>query len=219
MSYSRSSFHDDEFHDVVEGLAEADALAVLLRGHLWIEVLLEQVARTRLARPDAIDWSRARFEHKLSIAEAVDGITPDLSAAVRDLNRLRNRLAHDLRYSVSEDDLKMLIGRVKDDRIRSAIDQLAEPQLEIARTLAAARLRGDEIEFSHGAEWMDRALTPARAYLFSFVVATVRELGITYALDSLPGRAPDDATFVDLLDQTLRRVTGGLFGLNVPFSR
>ncbi|KQZ23090.1 hypothetical protein [Microbacterium sp. Root553] len=91
------------FAELVDALRDADDRGVLLRGHLWIEALLEYVTRTKLERPDAIDWGNARFEHKLALAEATAAVDVPLIRAIRSFNRLRNKSAHEMLFTIDLD--------------------------------------------------------------------------------------------------------------------
>lgn len=211
MAQKVPDFETVRFDDVAAVIQEADDIGVLLRGHLWIEVLLEYAARTKLARPEAIDWGRARFEQKVALAEAVGALAPDLSAAVRELNRLRNRFAHELVFAVTEADAKGVTERVQNSRIREGIEASVESQLEIKREIDKAVEAGYEIDIDPALEWYPRVMTETRARLFAFVIVTVRELAMTCALESMTAEGREVTALLAHLDSTLQRLTGGLF--------
>lgn len=71
-------------------------IEVLLRGHLWVEYLLNQGLEGRMVKPRAYNVDRAPFSQKVDLSEALGLTCEHLAAALRSLNRLRNRLAHTL---------------------------------------------------------------------------------------------------------------------------
>lgn len=196
----------------MELLREADEVGVLLRGHLWLEALVEYATRNKLERPDAIDWASAHFDHKLALGEAVGAIDPQLAVGLRGFNRLRNRIAHELDFAVSEDDVKTFTGLL-DAQHRRAAERVAEEQLDILRRIGEAEAQGFEVEFAEGLEWFPRVVTPARARLFGFVIAVAREIAVSGAfasVDRIEGDL-DPTSFARHLDAEVVRLTGGLF--------
>lgn len=69
---------------------------VLLRGHLWVETHLVGLLESELANPDALNLDRMAFAQKVSLANALGLLSPDEVATMKVLNRMRNRLAHNL---------------------------------------------------------------------------------------------------------------------------
>jgi len=69
--------------------------AVLLKGHLWIESCLNRLISISFERP-TFDLDRLQFSRKVDLASALGLISEGEAAALRLLNKLRNRLAHDL---------------------------------------------------------------------------------------------------------------------------
>lgn len=200
------------FGRAVELLEESDDVGVLLRGHLWIEALLEYAARNTLERPDAIDWLNARFEHKIALCEALGVADQQLASALRGFNKLRNRLAHEYDFVLSEDDVKTIVGRLGEAQRRGA-EVVASGHLENIRLIAEAREQGFEIEIEAGMEWYPRVMTAARVRLYAFVVVSARELAVEGAfrsVDRFPGRL-NSADFARHLDAEVRRMTGDLF--------
>lgn len=199
------------FGELVGVLQEADDIGILLRGHLWIEVLVEYAARGSLKHPNAIRWDAARFEHKLALAEATGAIDADVASALRGFNGLRNRLAHDLDFGVSEADVKTFIGRLSPEhkeRISVSVDQ----QLDIYRQVKQAEADGIEVEFEPSLAWYPRVMTPTRAYLFGFVVEMARTLAFAGAFGAIDRREiREPAAMLQHLDSELERLTGGLF--------
>lgn len=199
------------FGELVGILNEADDLGVLLRGHLWLEALLEYAARGKLKNPDAIEWAGARFEHKIALAEAVGAVQTDLAIALRGFNRLRNRLAHELDFSIHETEIGTLIGRLDEDGKRH-VQRLVDKQLQIYWEVERAKAEGAEIEWDPELAWYPRVMTPARARLFGFVVHAARSLALEGAFGAWDRKGTGEpGQFLDFLDSDVERLTGGMF--------
>ncbi|AKV87672.1 hypothetical protein AKG07_16710 [Microbacterium sp. CGR1] len=182
MGIKSADLNNVHFADLVHALRDADDVGVLLRGHLWIEALLEYATRVKLERPDAIDWTNARFEHKLALAEATGAAEVPLARAVKSFNRLRNKSAHEMMFSIELDQVKTLVG-LTDDGMRKAIQRIADEQLDVVRQLEVYEAEGVEVEIDPAAVPYLRVLTPTRALLFGFVVCAVRSLALAGALE------------------------------------
>lgn len=78
---------------------------VLLRGHLWVEKHLIALLESELSRPEKLDLDRMTFSQKVKLADALGMLRPDEVGAIRALNGMRNKLAHDLSGSPSREDV------------------------------------------------------------------------------------------------------------------
>ncbi|WP_147303298.1 hypothetical protein [Microbacterium bovistercoris] len=211
MGIRNADLKNVHFADLVDALRDADDMGVLLRGHLWVEAVLEYAARSKLERPDAIDWANARFEHKLALAEATGAADVSLARALKSFNRLRNKSAHELLFSIEVDQVKTMVG-LTDDSTRTAIYRIADEQLKVARQLEQYKADGVEVEIDPEALPYLRVLTPTRSLLFAFVVCAVRSLAIAGALDvAFEAGARDPNSIVKKIDEEMDRLTGGLF--------
>jgi len=78
-------------------------LEVFLKGHLWLETVLNDFlkAAAQDARPLKLD--RMAFSAKVNLCEAFGLIPPPLCRAFREINRRRNLLAHELHASFGDD--------------------------------------------------------------------------------------------------------------------
>jgi hypothetical protein len=83
---------------------------ILLRGHLWVESLMNSVLEAHIVDAKALDLDRVAFRQKVDIAQAFGFITQEDGAAFRVLNRLRNKLAHNLTAEPNEDDIRALVN-------------------------------------------------------------------------------------------------------------
>jgi hypothetical protein len=74
----------------------------LLRAHLLTESYLERIIRVAIPKPDVLlNDGNLSYSRKLDLVEALQGVPEKYIVALRSLNRIRNRYAHDLGYDVS----------------------------------------------------------------------------------------------------------------------
>jgi hypothetical protein len=85
---------------------DTDPLTVVLRVHLYVEVFLDTILTRRLKYPALILKNRDfTFAMKLDLLRASNQLDLRLFADIKRLNALRNRFAHDLRFSIAHFDM------------------------------------------------------------------------------------------------------------------
>ena len=91
--------------DIPPGVRQADdPIVVLVNVHLHLEAFIIELASRRLAKPAALDFDRLNFPAKLGLAIALGAVPEIAGPALRTINTIRNRLAHNLRADVTEAD-------------------------------------------------------------------------------------------------------------------
>jgi hypothetical protein len=83
---------------------------ILLRGHLWIENFVGRILELRIVNQGVLDLDRMSFRQKIDIAQAFGFITQEDGQAFKVLNRLRNKLAHNLMVEPSEEEIRHLVS-------------------------------------------------------------------------------------------------------------
>lgn len=81
---------------------------VLLRGHLWLENALIDLITVEVSNPEPLKMDRMTFANKVNLAEALALLGPGEASTLRGVNKIRNRLAHDLHGEPTLDDLSQL---------------------------------------------------------------------------------------------------------------
>lgn len=83
-------------------------IGLILKGHLFIEYILNEIIRKRLVSPGAIlgDHRSYTFSVKLQMVYSMGYLPTYLYANIRRINRLRNHLAHNLTVNLSESQFK-----------------------------------------------------------------------------------------------------------------
>lgn len=87
-----------------------NAFEILLRGHLWVENLLNRILETQIVSPGVIDIDRMAFRQKVDTADAFGFISIEDGKALRELNRMRNKLAHNLLEEPGQADFAFLVS-------------------------------------------------------------------------------------------------------------
>lgn len=128
----------------LEGLEDSET--VLLKGHLVIEQLLTRLLELSLMEPERLKKIRPMFATKLELYLAIVGnsiISNGLEKVLRELNALRNILAHNLNHQEFEIRLEKWIEMATRQRLASPNSPgLYKEQLITAVSRIAAFLSG-----------------------------------------------------------------------------
>ena len=77
----------------------------LVQCQIYLEHVVDQLLRESIPFPEEVSFSRMAFRQRLDLARALDLIAADLTAAIRLLTKLRNNVAHNLSFEISEKDI------------------------------------------------------------------------------------------------------------------
>lgn len=135
-------FHQGDF---TERVRSGDRWQQLIQAHLYFEHVVAQVLTEALAKPEAISLSRMGFSQRLDLVVAMALLPDELVRPVRKISGLRNKIAHDLTFAVSDNDVRDLENCTPVD-LRNAV--LAEAgreagPLELHELLAVVLLKAD----------------------------------------------------------------------------
>jgi len=127
----------EAYNELVDHLPseEADPVLIILKGQLLIERLVRKFILSRLPNPEAFDKAQFSAAHCIAIGESMclNKKEPEwLWKQVRELNSIRNKLAHNLDYEAVE------------PRVNTFVSTIANAENLENRTLtsAIARLYG-----------------------------------------------------------------------------
>jgi hypothetical protein len=82
---------------------------ILLRGHLWMEELIGRILQLHIVNSGILELDRMGFRQKIDITQAFGFISLEDGRALKALNRLRNKLAHNLMAEPSENEVQILV--------------------------------------------------------------------------------------------------------------
>jgi hypothetical protein len=99
--------YDELDQEIMEQLVFDDgAISPILKGHLFVERVLEELIEQRLAHPAAIlRRGRLSFELKADLARALGAISDKHVSVFKALNNVRNNYAHDGNFQVRFEEL------------------------------------------------------------------------------------------------------------------
>lgn len=90
--------------------ATEDTLSFMIRGHLHCEAILTEILSNAVIRPSALNIDRLNYQAKLNLCNAFALIPESLVPSLSKLGNLRNRLAHNIDYSITEKDQSDLMN-------------------------------------------------------------------------------------------------------------
>lgn len=120
--------------------ATVSRLELVLRGHLWIESLVNGVIENRMKNPAALNLDRMSFAAKIDLAFALGAIDSDNVGWFRALNKMRNRLAHNLDGEPTPEELADLADNVG-GFARELLDDALDNAIPLLERVGRDRLR------------------------------------------------------------------------------
>nr|WP_290696919.1 hypothetical protein [Halomonas sp. UBA3074] len=108
MDYLTASFEDLDQHAIEQLVLETDELSPILRGHIFIEKILETLISRNLEMPQAFFSRNRGFDLKLDLARAMGLLSETYYSSLKALNSIRNSYSHQAAYKVSFEELNSL---------------------------------------------------------------------------------------------------------------
>jgi hypothetical protein len=105
LDFNDLSFGDIDQHAMERLVFDDNEISPILKGHIFIEKILETLISNNLTNPEALFKSRRSFELKIDIARALGLINEKYVSAFKAINNVRNNYAHKHDYKVSIEDL------------------------------------------------------------------------------------------------------------------
>lgn len=84
----------------------------LIQTHLYLDHIVSLLLVDALHKPSAINTGRMAFVQKLQLVEGMGLLMDDVAAAIRVVNSLRNKIAHDLNFEISETDERNVVNAI-----------------------------------------------------------------------------------------------------------
>jgi hypothetical protein len=114
-----------------------DPLALVIRGHLYVESALIQQIEAVLVNKKEFDSARLQFDKTVRLAVALGKVEAADAGAFTALNRLRVQFAHNVGTKLTDQDELDLYNALS-QRQREIVDRFRKPEMEFL-----ARLRLD----------------------------------------------------------------------------
>lgn len=111
------SFDEEQFNKRLSG---GERWQQLLQAHLYFDHVVTRCLTDVLTNPDAIDLRRMGFAQKLQLISAHDVAPSELVSAIGFMNGLRNKIAHDLNFEITDPNVLDFVNCTP-KRLRDAI--------------------------------------------------------------------------------------------------
>jgi hypothetical protein len=95
--------HSEILNDISQHLHGEEPIQLILKCHLIIENMLIDFIRLSLKEPDLIDLDRLNFPIKIQLAMSLNALPNFFPETFLYLNSLRNKVAHNLNFSLSDE--------------------------------------------------------------------------------------------------------------------
>jgi len=90
-------------------LRRSDELSMVLRSHLYIESLLDEIITRKLPNPNKLKGkNNLKFSFKVDLAEALGILPEDYASSIRGFNGIRNNFSHKKGYVLTDDKLSCI---------------------------------------------------------------------------------------------------------------
>jgi hypothetical protein len=89
---------------------KGDRWQQLLQAHLYFDHVITRMLEEALPNPDAMKLRRTSFSHKVQLLSAMNLLPSSLIPPVEFINGLRNKIAHELNFEISDDAVNNLIN-------------------------------------------------------------------------------------------------------------
>jgi len=131
MSQRRRGPREQRTFDAMEyfkAIDTKDFLRLVIIGHLYLQAVLSELISERLPRPNAIDLEDLRFLQVVDLAISLELVAANERKPFELLNRLRNKLAHQLGHVVT-------IGEVAE-----VLESMTPQQLNLVRAMTGRQV-------------------------------------------------------------------------------
>lgn len=89
---------------------KGDRWQQLLQAHLYFDHVITRMLEEALPNPEAIKLRRTSFSQKVQLISAMNLMPPSLIPPVEYINGLRNKIAHELNFEISDDAVNNLVN-------------------------------------------------------------------------------------------------------------
>jgi hypothetical protein len=107
---------------LLRDLARQSDVEVVIRGHLWVEAELIGLVQFMLPQPQHLDLARLGVRRLVRLAAALGAVLPEDIPAYDALNKLRNKVAHNLGGDITSADEQAIFGSMDGPRRATLVD-------------------------------------------------------------------------------------------------
>lgn len=156
---------DAEFHEMeARWKQDTDAIGRILRAHLYVEHYLTEHLENANPRLGSVRSARLSFAQKLALLDSEHPARASLKGGIAHLNKIRNRLAHNLDAQVTEEDSKIFTNSGLFGSMIAAANSIStnSPPIEIMERFAQFAANSLTSEFSAFGVAFGKALEEAK---------------------------------------------------------
>jgi len=113
--WKRSSVFSFDLQECQARVTRGEKWHQLIQAHLYLEHVLTMLMTDALADPGAIGASRMAFAQKLNMIRAMGLLSVENVSTLIKINKLRNKIAHDLTFSITDESERDLINATSDN--------------------------------------------------------------------------------------------------------
>lgn len=99
---------------------------VFIRGHLYLEALMTEIIKKTYKDSDSALEIGKMFYNKIKLLKAIGIIDKDMENLLLEINKIRNKMAHNMEYRLSFDDLYNLIIVSYNAKVNYSDDNISE---------------------------------------------------------------------------------------------
>ena len=133
LNFNELSIDELDQHAMERLVFDQDEMSPILKGHIFIEKVLETLISKFLKKPEAFFRSRRTFDLKLDLAFAMELLDEKHYSAFKAINRIRNNYAHTHDYEVSISEINSLKFDWENIQIKTYEAACAKSPSEAAR--------------------------------------------------------------------------------------
>jgi hypothetical protein len=96
-------------------LKSGENWAVIIHTHLYLDHILTQTLVGALMKPKALQVDRLSFSQKVAFLDALGLLSDELKPTVLAINKVRNKIAHEIDFNISAEDQNRLFSTVSSE--------------------------------------------------------------------------------------------------------
>ena len=108
MDLNNLSFDELDQHAMENLVFDDEEISPILKGHIFIEKILETLISNHLKKPKAFFNKNRSFDMKVDLAYAMGLLDEKYYSSFKSINKIRNNYAHKHNYKVSIEELNSL---------------------------------------------------------------------------------------------------------------